>query len=138
MRNRNTAPITLFAALAACAGHGPLRVATEPSARIDQPCGTLYKNVDDQIASIAGDYTLDFTARSQKLKDLEQRMKMDTSADQKECWTTSFESHADYDLLYAEFDDSGNATDLVAGKNVTYASSELHLMVRTCESQPTP
>lgn len=29
MRNRNVAPVTLFTALCACAGHGPLRVATD-------------------------------------------------------------------------------------------------------------
>lgn len=135
--------ITLFlatSALCACAGHGPLRVASESSDQLDAMCRELYGDIDGRIAAIAGNYSLDFTARTKELAKLEKYMKEKTPPQLSACWTTSYENHPDYlaqksaesrpgyDLFYAEFDDSGNATDIVAGQNVTYPKSQLHLI----------
>jgi hypothetical protein len=106
----------------------------EPSDRINELCTSLYTDTDAQIAIIAGDYTLDFSSRSRELEDLEKHMKKVTPPDHMDCWTTSYENHADYDLFYAEFDDSGNAADINAGRNVTYPNSELHLIKEQLES----
>ena len=123
MRPLNVAPVIVSLALSACAGHGPLRVAMEPSDRINELCKKLYTDTDAQIATIAADYTLDFSARSRKLEDLEKHMRQVTAPDHMDCWKTSYENHADYDLFYAEFDDSGNATDVNAGTGTLACST---------------
>jgi hypothetical protein len=126
--------------LCACAGHGPLRVAMESSDQLDAMCRELYADVDGRIVDIAGNYSLNFAARAKELTKLERYMREQTPPELSACWTTSYENHPDYfahqhheprpgyDLFYAEFDDSGNATDSVAGENVTYLKSELHLI----------
>jgi hypothetical protein len=135
--------ITFFFAsstLCACAGHGPMRVASQSSDQLDAMCRELYGDIDGRIADIAGNYSLDFTARTKELTKLEKYMREKTPPELGACWTTSYENHPDYlthqsheprpgyDLFYAEFDDSGNATDIVAGQNVTYPKSQLHLI----------
>src|SRR6202034_4374177 len=132
--------ITLFFAsltLCACAGHGPLRVAAESSDQLDAMCRELYGDIDGRIADIAGNYALNFATRMKELTNLERYMREKTPTELGACWTTSYENHPDYlthqnheprpgyDLFYAEFDDSGNATDLVACRDVIYPQSEL-------------
>jgi hypothetical protein len=118
----------LAALLCACGSHGPYRVATEPSQQMDALCGNLYDTIDNEIEGVAKDYSLDFNDRMKKLALIESDMREKTSPAQQVCWQTSYEKHSGYDLFYAEFDDSGEPTDLQGGKNVTYATSELHLI----------
>jgi hypothetical protein len=140
MRALTITLVFVSSTLCACAGHGPLRVATESSDQLDAMCRDLYSDIDGRIADIARNYALDFAARMKELTKLEKYMGENTPPELKTCWTTSYENHPDYpthrrqeqrpgyDLFYAEFDDSGDATDLVAGRNVTYPKSELHLI----------
>jgi hypothetical protein len=127
-RNAATAVIVLSGFLASCAAYRPYRVAALSSGQSDPRCGTLYAASDGKIAALANDYSLDFKERSRRLKAIEHEMRVSTSMEEAACWQSAYEKHLDYDLLYAEFDDSGEPTDIQGGKNVTYATSELHLI----------
>src|SRR5271156_6806515 len=80
----------------ACAGHGPLRVASESSDQLDAMCRELYGDIDGRISGIAGNYDLDFTARTKELTKLEKYMREKTPPELGACWTTSYENHPDY------------------------------------------
>lgn len=82
--------------LCACAGHGPLRIAAESSDQLDTTCRDLYGDIDGRIADIAGNYTLNFTARTKELTNPESHMREKTPPELKACWTTSYENHPDY------------------------------------------
>lgn len=71
MRALTIAFIIVSSTLCACAGHGPLRVATESSDQLDATCRELYGDIDGRISDVAGNYALDFTARMKELTKLE-------------------------------------------------------------------
>jgi hypothetical protein len=117
----------LFAAtvlvIGGCAPAGPLRKANQ--ATIDstgaETCQAPYQETDRDIYKIATDFSKTNADRTNFLK--EEKTKVHFG---EPCWTTAFERHQYYDLLYAEFDDEGNAVDVAKG--AAYRDSELYLI----------
>jgi hypothetical protein len=107
----------------ACAPSGPLRKADQAmigSTGADT-CQALYDETDRDIYKIATDFSKTHADRTRFLN--EEKAKIHFG---EPCWTTAFERHQHYDLLYAEFDDEGNAVDVAKG--AAYRDSELYLI----------
>jgi hypothetical protein len=117
----------LFAAtvlvIGGCAPAGPLRKANQTTidSTGEDVCQSLYQETDRDIYKIATDFSKTNADRTNFLK--EEKTKVHFG---EPCWTTAFERHQYYDLLYAEFDDEGNAVDVAKG--AAYRDSELYLI----------
>jgi len=119
--------VAVFLTLTGCSGWTPYRSATtEDIAKAAQSpaCADLYKKTDGDILPYAMDPTKTFDQREAFLQ-TEGDLINPNSPDQENCWRTAHEHHDTYDLLYAEFDDSGWATD-VAYRNVAFGQSQIY------------
>lgn len=119
--------IFMATALAGCASSGPHRTAEDKviSAATDGRCEDLYSTTDHQIFEIATNFSKNNDDRTTFLDQMQKYIES-TPENLRICWTTAYERHDDYDLLYAEFDDAGGPTDIARG--VVYQQSELYLI----------
>jgi hypothetical protein len=109
--------------LAGCAPSGPLRRADQTTLNntTADKCQSSYADIDREIYKIATDFKKSNSDRNEFLKREEKKIPANEP-----CWITAFEQHKNFDLLYAEFDDEGNATDVA--KSAAFKDSELQLI----------
>jgi len=121
MQLHGSAVIIALLFLAGCAPMGPLRNADQATISHTANCQTQYTQTDKDIYDIATDFSKTNDDRNRFLNDEKKKIPSDQP-----CWTTAYERHEHYDLLYTEFDDEGNATDVARG--ASYKDSELYLV----------
>jgi hypothetical protein len=138
---RPAALLVAAAMLAACAAVAPYRSArpADVSASRTPACQKLYVETDAAIAQIAIDPGRTYDQRQAALASEERNIRPGDK-DQAACWRTAHERHGAYDLLYAEFDDSGWPTDTSYDPALGAADSQIRyiegFLRRNLDSDP--
>jgi hypothetical protein len=119
--------LAIILSLAGCSSSGPFRSATPDSTSdsVEQTCRELYLTTDGAIRDISTNFSASYDDRKSFLAHMQSQIEKTPRSLQK-CWETAHEKHVSYDLYYAEFDDTGQATDIARGAK--YGDSELHLI----------
>jgi hypothetical protein len=88
-------------------------------------CQSLYMDTDMKIRKVSTNFGASNDDRNAFLRSMATQIEH-VAVEERDCWRTAHENHAQYDLYYAEFDDAGQATDIPLDK--VYEQSQLHLI----------